>query len=495
MNRSVEIDIFLKWLASIYMNNPTLEISKDTIYDQLRLCRINNNQYEYIENIDISHVQNNMNSKYRNMNNTNLNIFRTSYFWVFENHGDIKNDEDFKSTIHNSIKMYISVDENNIEYVADQIFEFMIQNNIVTQSKISKRMRNDALVLRVATIEDAKKISDFVNNRLNYTSKNNPNPFLYNEGKVSIAADGVLSFNSTISNIMAGYFYNRRNNNMLEYVGYNDFLSYLNYEYRQNFGISDENYIGAINQLKNGEYVDRYYYEVGIYHMLKNNLNGNLKSIDSFSEVQNVRTLERVFGKSNQDLDNQNYEYEPTENMDNDSNTLYITNVNYDLANYYVLLNMMLNYYNLEDTHHIFNRYIETGDIARFTRRDVNGESIRSFASKNFNPQKLYDAMNNALWVSLVNAFRKTYEKYNYDHAMLAVKKILLEDNYNSFTNDDNVRRTLKMSGPLNNLKYIIYKKVTDAGYEYTVENAFGYLFNEMNGNKNTVGTNTIGVH
>ena len=71
----------------------------------------------------------------------------------------------------------------------------------------------------------------------------------------------------------------------------------------------------------------------------------------------------------------------------------------------------------------------------------------------------------------------------------------LLEDNYNSFTNDDNVRRTLKMSGPLNNLKYIIYKKVTDAGYEYTVENAFGYLFNEMNGNKNTVGTNTIGVH
>ena len=38
--------------------------------------------------------------------------------------------------------------------------------------------------------------------------------------------------------------------------------------------------------------------------------------------------------------------------------------------------------------------------------------------------------MNNALWVSLVNAFRKTYEKYNYDHAMLAVKKILLEEFY-----------------------------------------------------------------
>lgn len=493
MNRSVEIDIFLKWLSSIYMNNPNLEITNDTIYDQLRLCRINNNQYEYIENIDISHVQNNMNSKYRNMNDDKLNIFRTSYFWVFENHGDIKNDEDFKSAINNSIKMYISVDENSIEYVADQIFEFMRQNNIVTQSKISKKMRNDALVLRVATIEDAKKISDFVNNKLNYISKNKPNPFLYNEGKVSIAADGVLSFNSTISNIMAGYIYNRRNNNMLEYVGYNDFLNYLNYEYRQNFGISDENYINVINQLKNGEYVDRYHYEIGIYHMLKNNLNGNINSIDAFSEVQNQRTLERVFGKKNEVESTQIYE--PTENMDNDSNTLYITNINYDFANYYVLLNMMLNYYSLEDTHHIFCRYIETGDIARFTRREVNGESIRNFVSRSFNPKKLYDVMNNALWINLVNAFRKTYEKYNYDHAMMALKKLLLEDNYNSFTNDDNVRRTLKMSGPLNNLKYIIYEKVTKSGNEYTVESAFSYIFNEMNGNNQTVGTSTFGVH
>lgn len=493
MNRSREIDIFLRWLSSIYSNNSGLAISSDTIYDQLRLCRINNNQYEYIENIDISHVQDSMNNKYRyNMSNDKLNIFRTSYFWVFENHGDIKNDEDFKNVIHNSIKMYIAVDENNIQYVADQIFEFMIQNNIVTQSKISKKMRNDALVLRVATIEDAKKISDFVNNKLNYSSKNIPNPFLYNEGKVSIAFDGKLSFNSTICDIMATYLYNRRNNNSLNMVCYNDFINFLNYEYRQIKNLSDNEYIGVIEQLKSGEYVDRYHYEIGIYHMLKNNLNGNIKSIDAFSEVQNKHPLERVFGKKEEN--NYNDEYEVTENMNSNASTIYVSNVNYDLANYYVLLNMMMSYYKIEDVHQIFSKYISDGDIARFTRRDVNGESIRGFAAKNFTPQKLYDSMNNALWINLTNAFKKTYEKHGYDQMIRALHKLLLEDNYNGFTNDDNARRMLKISGPLNNLKYIIYEKVNAIGKEYTIENILEYLFDVMNSNNRNLEMSTMGV-
>src|SRR5574344_332350 len=63
-------------------------------------------------------------------------------------------------------------------------------------SKISKKMRNDAIVLRIANMDDAKAIANFINNNLNYHPKYHPNPFLYSEGKVAYTMDGKISYNA-----------------------------------------------------------------------------------------------------------------------------------------------------------------------------------------------------------------------------------------------------------------------------------------------------------
>ena len=53
----------------------------------------------------------------------------------------------------------------------------MIDENIITQSKIAKEMRNDVLVVRVSTMEEAEKVSKSVNS-LDYNSSVSYNPYI-----------------------------------------------------------------------------------------------------------------------------------------------------------------------------------------------------------------------------------------------------------------------------------------------------------------------------
>ena len=74
----------------------------------------------------------------------------------------------------------------------------MIDENIITQSKIAKEMRNDVLVVRVSTMEEAEKVSKFVNS-LDYNSLVSYNPYILNNGKVGMTYDGTLSYNKTFT--------------------------------------------------------------------------------------------------------------------------------------------------------------------------------------------------------------------------------------------------------------------------------------------------------
>lgn len=476
MNRNYEIDMFLRRLSSIYKQNPHINVSNDTIYSELRKFNFTNNDYEEIPQTNISNIQNNLDNKYTN--DKRAHTFTNGYFWVIENRGNLDYRTDFRSTINNSIKIYVSVDENCISYVSDKIFEFMLNNNIINQSKISKVMRNDALVLRVATIDDARKVTDFINS-LQYKSKNKPNPFLYNEGKVSIAVDGTLSFNTTISEIISTYLYSRRMNNLLDIVCFNDFVNFLNYEYRNMNSLGDNEYIGALEQIKNGEFVDKYHYKILAYHILCNNLNGNINSLDFFKDFQNRNILKQMYSK----LGINDLEYgEPTEILEkkefnNINNNSMIESEN----NYCTLLNCLLKVYDINKIHNIFNNYISTGKLEYFTRTEIDGISIRRFVVQNFSPMNLYETMNRVGFNIFLNTFKNTYNKYGYENVYMAVKKLFINDNYDSFTNDDNCRVLLKISIPLNNLKYIIYEKLTKMNKEYNIDNIVEYLFSEVN--------------
>jgi len=465
MKRYNETDYFIKSLAFMYKSYPYLEIKSDTIYDDLRTFNSNG---RIIKN-DITYIQRNMSYYISNKYITNSNIKEfffgnSKYFWAYENRANF-NEQDYYDVLHNAIKIYVAVDEDNLEYVAKNVFDFMAKNNIVNQSKIARETRNDVLVLRVATIEDAKNISNYINNQLVYNPNTKPNPFLYNEGKVSFAMDGPKSFNKFLSIVMELYFKNRRSTNSLDFACLEDFKSFVNNELRNILCISDEEYVNCLNCIKHGIEVGSAIYDVVMYHILLSNINGNINSLDFFRDFQNIHILNTYYNNmginkpSQQNISNNSYD-----NLSNKE----------DLTSYKRLIEYYIK--NARDTNHleIIDSYINDGNIKYFTRQD----GIRNYVLSNFSPTKLRNVMNEFALRTLVSAFNNTYNKYGYQQAYQAVNDLFINKNYNLFTNDGNFRVLLQKCISLESLNNYVYSKIVSEGKEYSVDNIVEYLFN-----------------
>ena len=221
MNRIKEQEIFFNYIKNIYLSNPNLQINEDTIYKELMLFYENNGTRERInENGLLLNVQQKLGKKF------GLNFDRSGYFWFFENRGNLK-DKEFYDALYSSVKIYVSVDAVNLCEITTKIIEYMKKENIITQSKVAKAMRNDVLVLRVTTKEDAIKLTDYINS-LNYKSKIKTNPFILTKDKVSITKDGCLSYNFTLCKVISNYLNECKAKNTLIEANINDLYTYIN---------------------------------------------------------------------------------------------------------------------------------------------------------------------------------------------------------------------------------------------------------------------------
>ena len=221
MNRIKEQEIFFNYIKDIYLSNPELQINEDTIYKELMLFYENNGTRKRInENGLLLNVQQKLAKKFGSK------FGHSGYFWLFENRDNLR-DNEFYNTLYNSIKIYVSVDAINLCEVSTKIFEYMTRENIVTQSKVAKVMRNDVLVLRVATKEDAIKLINYINS-LNYKSKIKTNPFILTKDKVGITKDGCLSYNTTLCKVISNYLNECKVNNTLNEANINDLYTYIN---------------------------------------------------------------------------------------------------------------------------------------------------------------------------------------------------------------------------------------------------------------------------
>lgn len=265
------MDLFLKRMGKIYLNNPDLPVKSDTIYSELSSFSILDGDIISIAKTDLSNVQEKIYHEFifsgaPFMQNNNY------FYWLDSKQN---NDENaFFKQIYNSIKMYVAVDDDSAEYVWEQIITFIRENHIISQSKISKKMRNDAIVLRIANMDDAKAIANFINNNLNYHPKYHPNPFLYSEGKVACTMDGKISYNANLASNIAEYLTMKRENHDLERVSLADFNEYLSkYSHIDDRDIDVYNKTGSANLCN---------------HLLYANLNGQITSLDYFNHLQKI---------------------------------------------------------------------------------------------------------------------------------------------------------------------------------------------------------------
>lgn len=440
MSRNEERELFLKYLADIYLQNPTLPISYDTIYHMLsKFFTYDGKQYN-VSNESLVGVQVGLNNKFRSNNKVKTFTSRDGYFWAIENRMG-KNDYEFLSDVANSIKIYVSVDIDNIYKISESLFNFMIEEDIVMQCKIAKVMRNDALVCRVMTKEDAKKVSDYLNG-LDYKSNVRPNPFLLDNGKVSMAMDGRLSYNRTLTKLLVQYFNLKRNAKKLNEVSSLDFKNFV----RSQIDMLDnknKNYFMDLYGITDEERCKDF---IMVCNLFFKNLDNTL-SLEELFKYSKVNDVDVKKDYSNQDEDK----------------ILYV-------------INALTNYYSVNEIHDIIMKYIETGNINYFTRRD----NIRTIISDNFSKEDVSQIISKLGWSAFISACKATYDKYGYLQLMEAIKDIFNGVGITKFTNEYDDRSRLGLIIPYDILKETFEAELLEKGYDINVTSLIDLVINEI---------------
>lgn len=223
MNEKIQIEHFLNGFSNLYKQNPNLEICSDTIYYNLSIYGLTEEE----KNCDINYMFPRWIEKFNDAKNLRVYRDKRQYaFLQFANYYDCNPCE--------MIKVYMSFSEENMEKSVNLIFDFMEQNNIKSASKVAQRLRSDSVVLRLFSKEEAMQVLNFINsNEFLCRNAKLTNPFSMKVGVCGIAYDDRLSYNSCISKIIAEYFKKIRTTNQFDNVSFENFGNFV-YEFYQN---------------------------------------------------------------------------------------------------------------------------------------------------------------------------------------------------------------------------------------------------------------------
>ena len=180
---------FLNYVNELYRHNKRInsnfKITSNQIYSLLVHYNVDNENIEPFFNRWIERFK----------TRPGINVFKQtsrSYFCRFCN-GDI----DYL----NAIKIYIPFNNSDLDANVTKLFDFIRSNNIAHESAVAKNMRNDIVVIRVNSKEDASEIIDYVNkNCKKYLGK--PSPLVVNYKGVGITKDGNYSYHNELCKII-----------------------------------------------------------------------------------------------------------------------------------------------------------------------------------------------------------------------------------------------------------------------------------------------------
>lgn len=202
---------YLRYLDKMYQNNPTLD--ERGFYSLLI--------YYNIENKKINHYFDRWIKRFAE--HKNISVFVDNnwrYFCQFVNYDD--------NTYDKLIKLYIPLKEECIYKGANLIFDYLERIGIKHLSKIGSDQRNDDIVIRVNSVNDAKTIINFVkDNKFLKKALLPTNPFTFNQDGVGLALDGDLSYNSELSKMLYRYISDRKKQNIQTPPNVEEFSNYL----------------------------------------------------------------------------------------------------------------------------------------------------------------------------------------------------------------------------------------------------------------------------
>lgn len=214
MSTAKGMDAFLKHIHTIVKCNPELSMNPEIIYNELKFNNLKNVEVDrYSQGISVEHFFENWRQRF--IGRKNLKAFRDEarfpYFFQFVN--PIKHDTG------EYIKLYIPLDYEHLYEGVNQIFDFLDREGIEHESKVSKQMRVDNVIIRLRAddFDNANKIIDFINSNSKIKGGlNRVNPFVPTRKGIGIMSEHGNSYNGDISRLINSYMDYCKTNNIDE---------------------------------------------------------------------------------------------------------------------------------------------------------------------------------------------------------------------------------------------------------------------------------------
>lgn len=204
---------FLNVIKKLALENKSREINSDLIYSLLINYGLDNTERvslkdKFVDFYDFfAHTP-------------NLRVYeRPDYAFIWFSNGKLNGNE---------VKLYAPFAQDKIAEAGRQIFTFLANNNITHQSNIASFERNDDLVIRVNTLEDAQKICDFIHSNP-FLSENMlaVNPFLPNDNGIGLTMDNKYSFNGELCDAIANFVKILKSKNRIKDLNIESFNVFL----------------------------------------------------------------------------------------------------------------------------------------------------------------------------------------------------------------------------------------------------------------------------
>lgn len=409
MNRNYELQQqFLDFVKNLSLWNPEKTITSKMIYSNLIRFNIENS------GINVGGYYEGWKNRYQN--NPNINVFQTNNVdFLYFKKGRLSGNE---------IKLYIPLKLEYLEQGANQIFDFISDQGMAHQSKIAVIIRNDNLVVRVNSLEDAQKIVNFVSSNL-YLMNGlaNINPFLPNWNGIGVAMDNNDSYNSVVSGIISDFFNELKINNSLERFTVEELNKYI------------KNKISSIRDLDKRD----------IYSLISKTTNSNFK-IQDFFQHANYKLIDKYDTDRKRITDPKFYLEEAIRITEK-----YYPNNSKQAILEYLKGNSQL-FTRKENVRYGLEKYVSSGDLISIMRSKLkeNNVIIPNNDSKLVDEylKIILEKQKNALFIEtfeiIKNAYFNTLNKYNINQAREALNDLILYKNINKFTNDFKDRNKLK---------------------------------------------------
>lgn len=130
----------------------------------------------------------------------------------------------------NVTKLFIPIKYTETPDVIEQIYSYLIFNNIKCETKVSSQDRSDNFVVRLYDLEDVDPFIQFCNqNNIIKENLKRTNPFICTKDNIGVTQDDGIksSFNQTLSHSLAHYINACSRFGELREMGLDGFSSYL----------------------------------------------------------------------------------------------------------------------------------------------------------------------------------------------------------------------------------------------------------------------------